>query len=74
MNAEERIFVFDYKMKEGTAMQTNILEYLEHTVTRCPDKVAFADEQKNKLLWYNARGLPTTSIKDIGGQYENRQK
>jgi len=26
-------------------MQTNILEYLENTVTRCPDKVAFADEQ-----------------------------
>ncbi len=26
-------------------MQTNILEYLEHTVQRCPDKVAFADEQ-----------------------------
>ena len=25
-------------------MQTNILEYLEQTVSRCPDKVAFADE------------------------------
>ncbi len=24
-------------------MQTNILQYLEHTVLRCPDKVAFAD-------------------------------
>ena len=31
-------------------MQTNILEYLEHTVTRCPDKVAFADEQ-NQLTF-----------------------
>lgn len=26
-------------------MQTNILEYLEHTVKRCPDKVAFANEE-----------------------------
>ena len=26
-------------------MQTNVLEYLEHTVTRVPDKVAFANEQ-----------------------------
>ena len=25
-------------------MQTNILEYLEHTVTRVPDKVAFAND------------------------------
>lgn len=25
-------------------MQTNILEYLEHTVSRCPQKVAFANE------------------------------
>ena len=25
-------------------MQRNILEYLEHTVTRCPDKVAFSGE------------------------------
>ena len=30
--------------------------------------------RKKELLWYNAKGLPTTSIKDIGGQYENRQK
>ena len=27
-------------------MQTNILEYLEHTVTRVPDKVAFANESE----------------------------
>ena len=26
-------------------MQTNVLEYLEHTVTRVPDKVAFANEE-----------------------------
>ena len=26
-------------------MQRNILEYLEHTVTLCPDKVAFANEE-----------------------------
>ena len=32
-------------MKEGTAMQTNILEYLEKTVLRCPDKVAFSNEE-----------------------------
>ena len=25
-------------------MQTNILEYLEKTVVRCPDKIAFANE------------------------------
>ena len=25
-------------------MQTNILEYLEHTVTRVPDKIAFAND------------------------------
>ena len=25
-------------------MQTNILEYLEQTVTRVPDKVAFAND------------------------------
>ena len=25
-------------------MQTNILEYLEHTVKRVPDKVAFAND------------------------------
>ncbi len=31
-------------MKEENVMQTNILEYLEHTVARVPDKVAFADE------------------------------
>ena len=30
-------------MKEGTFVQTNLLEYLEHTVTRVPDKVAFAN-------------------------------
>lgn len=27
-------------------MQTNILEYLEHTVTRIPDKIAFANESE----------------------------
>ena len=26
-------------------MQTNILEYLEKTVNRCPDKVAFSNEE-----------------------------
>ena len=31
-------------MKEGTFVQTNLLEYLERTVTRFPDKTAFANE------------------------------
>ncbi len=31
-------------------MQTNVLEYLEHTVKRVPDKLAFADEE-NRLTF-----------------------
>lgn len=33
------------EQKDGEKMQTNVLEYLENTVSRLPDKVAFADEE-----------------------------
>lgn len=41
-------------------MQTNILEYLEHTVRRCPNKPAFADETQSlsfRQLYDQARAI-----------------
>lgn len=35
----------DKSTEQGKYMQTNVLEYLEETVKRLPDKVAFADEE-----------------------------
>ena len=32
-------------------MQTNVLEYLENTVDRVPDKTAFADEESTLSLY-----------------------
>ena len=43
-------------------MQTNILEYLEHTVARCPDKVAFSDSQTEltfRQVYDRARSVAT---------------
>jgi len=43
-------------------MQTNILEYLEHTVKRVPDKVAFADDQTQltfSQVYQQARSVAT---------------
>lgn len=43
-------------------MQTNILEYLERTVVRCPDKVAFANEQTEltfRQVYDQARSIAT---------------
>ncbi len=43
-------------------MQTNILEYLEHTVKRCPDKVAFANEEMGltfSQVYAQARSIGT---------------
>lgn len=43
-------------------MQTNILEYLEQTVGRCPDKVAFANEEMGltfKQVYDQARSIGT---------------
>ena len=43
-------------------MQTNILEYLEQTVLRCPDKVAFANEEMGltfREVYQQARSIGT---------------
>ena len=43
-------------------MQTNILEYLEQTVARCPDKVAFANEEMGltfQQVYDQARSIGT---------------
>ena len=34
-------------------MQTNVLEYLENTVDRVPDKTAFADEETSHTYKYD---------------------
>ena len=41
-------------------MQTNVLEYIEQTVTRVPDKVAFADDQQEMTFaefYHGARAI-----------------
>lgn len=41
-------------------MQTNVLEYLEHTVRRCPEKTAFADDKQGltfRQLYDQARAI-----------------
>ena len=43
-------------------MQTNILEYLERTVVRCPDKIAFANEEMGltfQEVYTQARAIGT---------------
>lgn len=43
-------------------MQTNVLEYLEHTVTRVPDKVAYANEKMGitfQDVYHEARAIGT---------------
>ena len=53
-------------------MQTNILEYLEQTVPRVPDKTAFADENSAITfgeLYQNARAIGTKLLADgISGE------
>lgn len=36
-------------------MQTNVLEYLENTVDRVPDKTAFADEEMCIIFYTGVR-------------------
>ena len=36
-------------------MQTNVLEYLENTVDRVPDKTAFADEESALSFYTGVR-------------------
>ena len=48
-------------------MQINVLEYLEQTVPRLPDKVAFADDSMQitfSQLSRNARAIGTALRKD----------
>ena len=48
-------------------MQTNILEYLERTVVRCPDKIAFANEQMGltfSQVYNQARSIGTRLNKE----------
>ena len=48
-------------------MQTNILEYLERTVVRCPDKIAFANEQMGltfSQVYNQARAIGTRLNKE----------
>ena len=48
-------------------MQTNILEYLERTVVRCPDKIAFANEQMGlsfSEVYNQARAIGTRLNKE----------
>ncbi len=48
-------------------MQTNVLEYLEQTAPRLPDKVAFADDSMQitfSQLSRNARAIGTALLKD----------
>lgn len=48
-------------------MQTNILEYLERTVVRCPDKVAFANEEMGltfSQVYNQARSIGTRLSKE----------
>ncbi len=48
-------------------MQTNILEYLEHTVTRCPDKVAFANEEMGltfSQVYSQARAIGSALLRE----------
>ena len=39
-------------------MQTNVLEYLENTVDRVPDKTAFADEESALSFLYRCPNRP----------------
>ena len=48
-------------------MQTNILEYLEQTVPRLPDKVAFADDNMQLTfaeVSHNARAIGSALLAD----------
>ena len=48
-------------------MQTNILEYLEHTVKRCPDKVAFANEEMGltfSQVYSQARAIGSALLRE----------
>ena len=50
------------RKKEGMNMQTNVLEYLEQTLPRVPDKVAFADDSMQLTfaqVSQNARAIGT---------------
>lgn len=47
-------------------MQTNVLEYLEHTVERLPDKIAFADEKESytfRQVYDNSRSIGSALLK-----------
>ena len=48
-------------------MQTNVLEYLEQTVTRVPEKLAFSDGTQNLTfgeVYRNARAIGTKLLRD----------
>lgn len=48
-------------------MQTNVLEYLEHTVGRVPEKIAFSDGTQNLTfseVFHNAKAIGTKLLHD----------